>query len=149
VVQAYGEMVDVLWRDDECDAAIRLEELWNELAATHRFDLFCGYAMNGFSKEAHQSQFKSICESHTAVYPTEAYTTLDEEEQALEISSLQQRSLALKTELQRRKQTEADLLFLKAIVQSADDAIVSKTLAGIVTSWNPGAERLLVIPRLR
>lgn len=32
--------------------------------------------------------------------------------------------------------------WLSALIESADDAIVSKTLDGIITSWNKGAERM-------
>src|SRR5262249_14934160 len=45
-----------------------------------------------------------------------------------------------------RKRIEADLRkteqWLVSIIQSSDDAIVSKNLDGIITSWNKGAERV-------
>jgi PAS domain S-box-containing protein len=41
-----------------------------------------------------------------------------------------------------RKREQQMLSHLAAIVDSADDAIVSKTLDGIVLSWNAGAARI-------
>ena len=46
------------------------------------------------------------------------------------------------TDTTTRKVEESARLKLAAIVESSDDAIVSKDLNGIVTSWNKGAERM-------
>jgi PAS domain S-box-containing protein len=52
-------------------------------------------------------------------------------------------------DISERKRVEADLRdseqrlrYVAAIVESSDDAIVSKNLDGIITSWNRGAERI-------
>ena len=68
VVRAYGEMVDVLWKDGMETAAVRLEMLWNRLAVSRRFSLLCGYSMGSFYKDA---SFERICDQHSHVMSAE------------------------------------------------------------------------------
>jgi len=51
-------------------------------------------------------------------------------------------SIMIAAVVAERKRDEAALAHLASIVEFSDDAIISKTLDGVVTSWNAGAERL-------
>jgi PAS domain S-box-containing protein len=53
-----------------------------------------------------------------------------------------ERMFGIVMDVTERKRAEEASLRLAAIVQSSDDAIVSKNLNGIVTSWNAAAERM-------
>jgi two-component system, cell cycle sensor histidine kinase and response regulator CckA len=50
--------------------------------------------------------------------------------------------LGISEDITERKQSEEKNLRLATIVDSSDDAIISNTLDGIMTSWNKGAERI-------
>jgi signal transduction histidine kinase len=106
--RAYGEMVDLLWRDGNPAGAIRLEELWNELAEHYTFNLLCAYPMGNFYSESHAAEFEHICRSHSHVFPAESISPAGSDARALarEIAVLQQQARALTSEIEHRKELE-------------------------------------------
>jgi signal transduction histidine kinase len=109
VACAYGEMVDLLCRDGNADAAVQLEAQWNALAQTYAFSLLCAYSMQRFSRADDADSFLRICHSHEHVVPTERYTGADDDARLREISTLQQRAQALEAEVAHRRELEARL----------------------------------------
>jgi CheY-like chemotaxis protein len=61
--------VDVarIWAEGKADAAIRLEELWNEIAKKYDVDILCGYSLESLRCEEDSYTFRRVCEEHSAV----------------------------------------------------------------------------------
>lgn len=109
-VRAFGEMVDDLWSRGMHRAAIELERLWNDLAGTHRFSLFCAYSMGNMAGDDLAAPFLEVCSSHTRVIPAESYANIDDADQRLQqIALLQQKAITLEAEVARSRQAEAEL----------------------------------------
>jgi hypothetical protein len=67
-VVVFGEAVNLLQAEGKADAAIRLEQLWNEVGKTFGLDIFCGYDSSNFHGDEDEHVFHSICAEHSAVY---------------------------------------------------------------------------------
>jgi hypothetical protein len=64
-LRIYGEMVEVLARDRNCEAAEALEKLWNELGRDYPFTLLCGYAAAHFASPDAGSALAAIRDQHS------------------------------------------------------------------------------------
>jgi signal transduction histidine kinase len=106
----FGEMVALLWADGKIDAAIRLEQLWNELAERHDFSLTCAYPTRFFDRPEHADPFLQVCAAHSTLIPDESYTGLrSEDERVRVIAALQQKARALDREVADHKRLQQHL----------------------------------------
>jgi signal transduction histidine kinase len=110
-IRAFGEMVDILWRQGKRAAAIELEKLWGQFSKTHELRLLCAYTMRDFYKSEDSTQFGELCQLHTHVLPTERFTLDDGDGFARlrDISLLEQRAQLLDSEVQYREELEGTL----------------------------------------
>ncbi len=132
-VVAFGEMVALLWAEGKHPSAIRLEQLWNDLAKTHSFSLRCAYPMGEFHKQEHSEPFLKICAEHSAVIPGESYTSLKSEADRLRnISQLQQKAQALDAEIAQRKEAQESLRQREMALRDAEQHAAMGKLAAII-----------------
>jgi DNA-binding NarL/FixJ family response regulator len=67
-VVVFGEAVALLQAEGKADAAIRFEQLGNDIAKTHDVGILCAYPLSSFHGEEDEHIFQSICAEHSAVY---------------------------------------------------------------------------------
>jgi len=72
VIRCYGEMVDLLWKDGNPEAAALFEQCTNELADRYKFAMLCGYAIDDFMHEEGIAGVRRICDQHKHVLPLES-----------------------------------------------------------------------------
>jgi PAS domain S-box-containing protein len=113
------EMSAYLWKQGKAAAAMRLEQLWNDLAETHAFSLCCLYPISSFSRKEDGLHLLKICTEHSIVIPSEGGATMpgaarrpDEKQFRILLDSLQ------------------------------NHAVLALDPEGRVTSWNAGAKRV-------
>jgi DNA-binding NarL/FixJ family response regulator len=66
-VAACGEGTAILWAQGKAEQAIRLEQLWDEIAKTCNVDILCGYVLKSLQREQESHIYQRICSVHSAV----------------------------------------------------------------------------------
>ena len=144
-LRAYGEMVDILWAQDNADAALQLEALWNELSRRQPFSLLCAYGMDRFRGDLGGRQFERVCQAHSEVAPTESVTPhLDLAAQRRETARMQQRIAVLEDELWRvtalRETPQQASAVAQRALQTCDEVVSMRAVdAGTILVFHHNA----------
>lgn len=67
-VAIFGEGVHLLWAQGNAEAAIKVEELCNQLTTKYDVDILCGYSLNEVQSGMDRHVYQRICAEHSAVY---------------------------------------------------------------------------------
>jgi len=105
-VVAFGEMVALLFADGQRAAAVHLEGLWNALRRRAAFSLYCAYPMQGCTSAESIGAFRDVCCAHSEVIPAESYAPVNEADRLRIVAELQQKALALESEIEIRRRVE-------------------------------------------
>jgi PAS domain S-box-containing protein len=139
-IAVFGELVALLWAEGKPQEALRVEQLWNDLARNHYFSLLCAYPITGFDNDRHIEPFLKMCAQHSGVVPSESFLGLSSMEERLRtIADLQQKTQALENALRLRQSEERFRLLVEAV---QDYAIFMLDPGGHIVSWNIGAQRI-------
>ncbi len=68
--RVYDGMVNLLWHEGRPDAAIRVEEYWNDLARRYPFSLFCSYMLDLHDDGAYNGPLEGIGRTHSDIIGT-------------------------------------------------------------------------------
>jgi DNA-binding NarL/FixJ family response regulator len=67
-VSACGECAPTLWGQRSAEAAIQVEQLWDEVARTYGVDILCGYSSGAFHGDKDSHIFQRIRAEHSSLY---------------------------------------------------------------------------------
>src|SRR5262249_7957607 len=131
-VAAFGEMVVLLWKQGNTEAAIQLEQLWNHLAQTYAFQLHCAYPIVLFSAVLDGQSICLICGEHSDILPSAQHKSLATHEERLQsVLFLQQKARALETEIRERRKVEKALEEREGELQEfLDNAVIGMHWVG-------------------
>jgi len=108
-IRVFGEMVDILWRDNRRDAAVELEKLWSGLNRTAPFARLCGYRVDPMDRAVYGGPFEALCNSHTHLIPARDYRRFDDAVNQASREVLDGSSMRMLQSLARRHKPLADM----------------------------------------
>jgi hypothetical protein len=75
-LRLYGEIVNLLWHEGQRDAALQLEDFWNDMVRMKEVAIFCSYMLDSLSGEAYDG-LEAVCRAHTHLIPVRDYARFE------------------------------------------------------------------------